>query len=500
MSRPGETVDAIVVGAGIGGLAAAIRLAAAGRSVRLLEKNPGPGGKCDVLERDGYRFDLGPSVLTLPFLLDDLFAAAGKDRRDFLGIEPVEPGCSYFFADGSRFDAPGTIDDFEAAVAETFPGEIDGFRRFRAHIARLWEVSGPAFLYHRPGPSALRAIPWTRALRALPDLLPGRMHDRLRRFFRDPRLIQLFARFATYNGSDPYRAPATFNVVAHAELAFGSWRCAGGMGALPRALDRLAGECGVERRYQTEAARVRFDGRARPIGVETADGEFLPSRSVVCNQDAVAARTGALLADHPRAPRWRKAAERAEASSSGFVLLAALRRRHPELSSHNVFFSGDYPAEFDGLFGRARPLEDPTLYVSRPAGSEPSLAPAGTEGWFVLVNTPSLQGFADWDESAYAERLLGRLRERCGLEPDEVAWTHAHGPAFYRDRYHAWHGALYGKSSNRYGQAFLRVPNRPPRAKGLFFAGGSAHPGGGIPLVLLGGTFAAESCAAFLGR
>jgi len=498
VKKENKPVDVLVIGAGIGGLAAAIRLAAAGKSVRLLEKNGHPGGKCDRLVRDGFHFDLGPSVLTLPFLLDELFEAAGRRREDYLEIEPVEPGCSYFFPDGFRFDAPGTMDDFEAAVADAFPAEIEGFRRFRAHIARIWEVSGPAFLFHPPGLAALRSIPLAKAVRALPDLLPGRMYGRLRRFFRDPRLIQLFARFATYNGSDPYRTPATFNVVAHAELAFGSWRCRGGMFALPRVLDRLAGETGVERVYDTEVARIRFDREGRPTGAETMDGGVHAARAVVCNRDAVAARAGSLLAEHPASARWRRRAEKTEASSSGFVLLAALRDRHPELSCHNVFFSDDYPTEFDGLFGQPRPLGNPTIYVSRPAGAEPDLAPPGKEGWFVLVNAPSLRGFREWDVGGYAALLLERLGSVGGLRPDRIEWTHAHGPSYYEQHYGAWHGSLYGASSNPMRQAFLRVPNRTRAAPGLFFAGGSAHPGGGIPLVLLSGRFAAEACGSFL--
>jgi len=490
-------VDALVVGAGIGGLAAAIRLAAAGRTVRVLEKNPHPGGKCDFLQKDGFHFDLGPSVLTLPFVMDDLFKAAGKRREDYLEIEPVEPGCSYFFADGSRFDAPGTMDDFEKAVAGHFPKDIDGFRRFRSHVERLWEVSGPAFLFHRPGLRALAAIPWLRALRTLPDLLPGRMHDRLKHYFKDPRLIQLFARFATYNGSDPYRTPATFNVVAHAELAFGSWRCIGGMHALPLALDRLAEDCGVDRRYGVSAEEVRFDGKS-PTGVISSDGSFNKANAVVCNLDAVTARTGKLLASHPRSKTWRKKLGKVEASSSGFVLLAALSRRHPELACHNVFFSADYRKEFRELFTDPRPLETPTLYVSRPASAENTLAPEGKEGWFVLVNSPSLQRQEDWDEHGYAKRITGMLKDRCGLSRGEIEWTQFHGPTFYRDRYGAWHGSLYGPSSNPFRQAFLRAANRPHDAPGLFFAGGSSHPGGGIPLVLLSGKIAAEACTDFL--
>lgn len=495
-----ESADCLVIGGGIGGLAAAIRTAARGRKVIICEKNDHLGGKCDFRSRDGFHFDIGPSVLTLPFVLDDLFQSVGADRRDFLEIEPVEPGCSYFFGDGSRFDAPGTMDDFEQAVAEIFPSEIDGFIRFRAYVRRLWEVSGPAFLFHPPGMAAARSIPWLRALRALPDFLPGRMEPRLRRYFRDPRLLQLFSRFATYNGSDPFQTPAIFNVVAYAELAFGSWRCRGGMTALIRALEQLASRVGVQVRTNAEVSRVLFNPEKRVTGALLSDGSSIAAKSIVCNQDAAQARAGPLLAEHPRHLSWKRKLANQEASSSGFVVLAALRNSHPDLSCHNVFFPKEYRAEFDSLFDRPRPLEDPTLYISRPSSLDSELAPAGKEGWFVLVNAPSLQKFQDWSEEKYAQHVLARIEERYPPCKGNVEWTLFHGPAFYRDSYHAWHGSLYGPSSNPLRQAFLRFPNRDRHCRGLFFAGGSAHPGGGIPLTLLSGGFAAEYCDNFLGK
>lgn len=494
-----QRADCAVIGGGIGGLAASIRLAAQGRKTILLEKNDHLGGKCDRQQRDGFHFDLGPSILTLPFLLDDLFEAVGRKRADYLEIEPVEPGCSYFFADGSRFDAPGTMDDFEAAIAESFPREIDGFRRFRKHITRLWQVSGPAFLFQPPGLGTLQSIPWMKALRSIPDLLPGRMNPRLGRYFKDPRLIQLFSRFATYNGSDPYQTPATFNVVAYAELAFGSWRCRGGMYALIEALQRLAIEQGVEIRTNSPIEAVLFTARGKVTGVRLVDQTEVQTSAVVCNQDAMQGRGGPLLAEHPNHSKWGRAIGKKEASSSGFVLLAALRNRHPELACHNVFFPADYRREFEDLFGQPKSLTDPTLYVSRPSSSESDLAPDGKEGWFVLVNAPSLQKFSNWKEDEYRDFLLNRLEARCGLQSEEIEWTHYHGPAFYSEQYCSWQGSLYGMSSNSMRQAFIRPKNTVRGAPGLFFAGGSAHPGGGIPLVLLSGKFAADGCHSYLG-
>ncbi len=483
----------LVLGGGLGGLSAAIHLAQRGHEVTVLERNDHAGGKCDRHEEDGFHFDIGPSVLTLPFVLDELFAAAGRRREDFLSLHPVEPGCTYFFADGTRFDAPGSAEAMEEAIARTFPGEERGFQRFWKHAERLWKVSGPAFLFHPPGPRALRDIPYPRAVRALPDLLPVPMGRRLRHFFRDPRLVQLFSRFATYNGSDPARTPGTFNVIAYAELAFGSWRCEGGMRALVDALVQLAADCGVEFVYNCEAERILFDRAGRVRGVRTAAGEEIAADRVVCNQDAVSARNGPLLAEHPRARRLRVPA--GEPSSSGFVLLVAHEGTRDDLSCHNVFFPADYGREFRELFRSPQPLGDPTLYLSRPSSLDPALAPAGAEGWFVLVNAPSLAGFQAWKEEDYAGFLLERLQERAGLDPSRVRWHRAHGPSLYRERYRSWEGTLYGLSSNTLRQAFLRPANRLPAAPGLSFAGGSSHPGGGIPLVLLSGRFAAEAVA-----
>ncbi len=490
--------ECLVIGGGIGGLAASIHLAAAGYAVKLLEKNDHLGGKCDRLEKDGFHFDLGPSVLTLPFVLDELFQSVGKDRRDYLEIEPVEPGCSYFFSDGSRFDTPGTMEAFEQAIAEHFPGEINGFRRFRRYITRLWEVSGPAFLFHPPGWQAIKSIPWTKAFRALPDFLPGRMEPRLRRYFRDPRLIQLFSRFATYNGSSPFQTPAIFNVIAYAELAFGSWRCRGGMYALIRALAALAEDLGVQIQTSTEVAQIQFDPKGRATGISLPDGSHMKSHAVVCNQDAAQGLAGTLMAEHSLHQKWSKRIESMQASSSGFVLLAALKNRHPDLSCHNVFFPADYRTEFQSLFKKPEPLDDPTLYISRPSAKEPKLAPPGKEGWFILVNAPSLQKFANWTESDYANKIMDRLSQHYPIAANEIEWTHHHGPQFFAQSYRAWHGSLYGPSSNHLRQAFFRFQNRNQNSPGVFFAGGSAHPGGGIPLALLSGNFAARACISFL--
>ncbi|MFW5883086.1 MAG: phytoene desaturase family protein [Verrucomicrobiota bacterium] len=488
--------DCVVVGGGLGGLAAAIRLRARGENVLLLEQGERLGGKCNRREREGFVFDTGPSVLTMPFVLDELFAAAGRERADYLTLEPVEPGCQYRFADGTVFEAPGTLAAFEEAVARTFPGEERGFARFMDYTRKLWEISGSAFLFHPLGAGLLRRLDWRKAISGLAALRPTRMHREVRRYFRDPRLIQLFDRFATYNGSDPYRTPATFNVISYVELAFGSWRCRGGMYELVEALERLAREIGVEVRTGAGVERLEFANAEKVSALHLAEGERIATNRVVLNADALTALTGSLMADHPNAQRWQRRFSHREASGSGYVLLMALERRFPELAVHNVLFSDDYPREFREIFSHPTAPHDPTLYIHIPGRHEPSFAPEGKEGWFVLINAPSTDRLPDWPTD-YPERLLARLSERLaplGFRAADIRWHEARSPHYFAHEYSAWRGSLYGASSNNPLAAFLRVRNAGP-CENLAFAGGSAHPGGGIPLVLLSGKMAAESLA-----
>lgn len=485
-----ESTEIVVVGAGLGGLAAAIALRSSGRDVVLVEQNNRPGGKCDHLEHGGYRFDTGPSILTIPQALDDLFAGAGKSRDDYLKLHPLDPGCRYFFPDGSRFDAPGQLAGFRDAIADRFPGETAGFERFERYIHDLWRISEPVFLTNPLDAGFWRNLRPGLIGPALAMLRPGSMRRTIRAHFRDPRLIQLFCRYATYNGSDPGRAPAAFNVIPYAELAFGSWRCEGGMYSLPRALERLAREIGVEIRYQTPVEQLVWTSDGRVRGIRTAEGE-IGARAVVVNADAIRAMTGPLLANHPAQGGWLERYTGREASGSGYVILAAMDRQNSQLALHNVFFCKDYRQEFRDIFGPAQPLRDPTIYVARTPPQEAGHAPEQCEGWFILVNAPSLDRFDAWPED-YGTRILERLAVKgIGFSREHIAWRTSRTPHFFAETYGSWKGALYGLSSNDLMAAFRRVSNRTD-VPGLYFAGGSAHPGGGIPLVLRSGQITAR--------
>jgi phytoene desaturase len=487
----------VVIGAGLGGLAAALRLRVAGHCVTVLEQSEVPGGKCGFYERDGFRFDTGPSVLTLPSVLSDLFHACGKRMEDYCQLEIVEPGCRYFFSDGMRFDAPATLEGFHAAIAEHFPSESDNFKRYTNYTQKLWEISGPAFLYNPLALRTLLKVPWGRLFRGALALAPVTMHRANRYFFKDPRLIQLFDRYATYNGSDPYRTPATFNVISHVELAFGSWRCVGGMYGLVNALMQLCNDMQVDVRLRTGAERIAFGRGNRLHGVHLRNSGFIPADSVVVNADAVSALTGTLFSEHSKHPQWCKRFARTEASGSGFVVLAALNHDQAKIAAHNVFFSDDYPLEFREQFANpGRAISKPTIYLHRMHGTpERPAAPAGMDGWFLLLNAPSLDRFSDWEEqkNAIADSVLNTLQShRINFSATDVLWRHIRTPEFFQRRLGAWHGSLYGPASNHPLAAFFRVKNVLQKGR-IAFAGGSAHPGGGIPLVLLSGQHAANS-------
>lgn len=482
-----------VIGGGLGGLSAALHAHAAGRDVIILEKNEQIGGKCNQFKNEGYTFDTGPSVLTLPFIIDELFRVNGARREDYLEFERVEPGCRYFFPDGSKFDAPANLKDFRESIREHFPEELKNWHKFEKYTQSLWDISGPAFLFNPLGMGLLKRLNWKLLPGGFSALLPATMHQVVSKTFQDKRLIQLFDRFATYNGSSPYQTPATFNVISFVELAFGSWRCKGGMFALVEALKKLANDVGIRVHCNSEVRRIRFsDDGVSVKGVELSNGDIYPTDSVIVNQDAIQAMTGSLMSLHPNSNYWRQKWIKGEPSLSGFVMMAGWDRTFPELDCHNVIFPQDYEAEFEDLFKKKCPVRDPTIYISIPSKKEDAMAPEGKEGWFILVNAPALDDQGAWPD-VYSDQIWKTLEKKKIIKPGErPRFNQVLPPSHFKTRYGAWKGTLYGHSSNHLLSAFRRVKQKQ-MVDGLSFAGGSAHPGGGIPLVILSGRLSAEA-------
>ncbi|QNG37782.1 phytoene desaturase [Geodermatophilaceae bacterium NBWT11] len=470
----------VVVGAGLGGLAAAARLAAGGHRVTVLEQTPEVGGKLGWFARDGHGFDTGPSLVTLPQVFRDLFAATGAPLDDVLDLVRLDPAVSYRFADGTRLAVPGDLERVRPALGPEWAAFLD-------RAAEMWRVTEQPFL--RSPLEGARTL--ARLARSTADVGTVAPWSSLRglgtRYLTDPRLRVLLDRYATYSGSDPRRAPAALATVPYVEQAFGSWYVRGGLRRLALAVADRAVERGAEVRTSTAVTRVLVEG-GRTTGVQLADGSRLPADVVVANADATALYDRLLPRDAP-VRRARAALARATPSSSGFVLLLALRGRTPGAAHHTVLFPADYDAEFDGLFTHPRPLADPTVYVSSP--DDPATRPdADSESWFVLVNAPRHEPGrgVDWDApglaDSYADRVLQVLADR-GLDVrDRVRWREVRTPADLGRATGSVGGSIYGTSSNGARAAFLRPANASP-LPGLFLVGGSAHPGGGLPLVAL---------------
>jgi len=482
----------VVIGAGVGGLAAAARLAHLGHEVTVCESQPQVGGKLGLYERDGFRFDTGPSLVTLPQVLRDTFEATGGWPAE-LSLTRLAPIARYWFADGTTFDATDDLDDFCARLDTALgPGNGDDWRRFTARAERIWQATRRPFLESPLGGARTMAALALRRPQDIAAIAPATSLRTLgRRYLRDPRLRTFLDRYATYTGSDPRRAPAALAVVPYVEQAFGGWYVPGGLRVIGDALHQRAIDCGATVLLDAEVTAIRTSA-GRADGVVLADGRHLPADAVVANVDATTVY-GSLI-DCAKASR-RLA--RATPSLAGFVLLLAVRGHTPGLAHHNVLFPRDYDAEFDAVFGSsARPVPDPTLYISAP--DDPAVRPDGHEAWFVLVNAPrhgAGPGAVDWRAPglarSYGDHLLNLLADRGLPVGERVLWSQTFTPADLEERTGAVGGAIYGTSSNGAAAAFLRPANRSP-VPGLFLVGGSSHPGGGLPLVSLSASIVAN--------
>ncbi len=482
-----NTGQVVVIGAGMGGMSAAIHLAAAGRKVVVLEQNSQVGGKLGEWRADGYRWDTGPTVITMRPVFEELFAAAGRHLEDYVRLKPIEPLTRYFFADGNRLDATTDIAEMNRQIAVFAPEDVAGYQKFMAYAADLFSLTAPVFIHDRPPrlSSLFKVKPW--------DVLRfdglRTMQQAIDSFVSSGQMRQLLGRFATYVGGSPFLAPAALNVIAHVELAQGIFMPEGGVMALGRAYEKLARELGVEIRLNTRAEKILIENNTVQ-GVRCDDGRLLPATAVVANVDAGILQRKLLPDLQVNSPP----AKAAELSCSGFVLLLGLRGTHPELVQHNIFFSSDSKREFEQIFEEGRPPVEPTIYISIGARSTPDDAPPGCENWFVLVNVPPLGPGWDWAARAgeYRGLVLARLAKH-GLDiRDKIEVERILTPVDIERMTGAQRGALYGLSSNNRWGAFRRPHNRVPGVRGVYLAGGTTHPGGGVPMVTLSGKVAAE--------
>ncbi len=480
----------LIIGGGIGGLSAAIHLAAAGKRVLVLEQNTAVGGKMSEWASDGFRWDTGPSVITMRHVLEELFHAAGKRLEDYLTLLPVEPLTRYFFPDGTLLDFTRDLPTLLKQIEQIDKRDVEGFLKYLSYVARLHRITGPVFIYDEPPhPSSLLKVHPRDMLHV--DAWRSMDHA-IRSFVHSPQLRQLLGRFATYVGASPYRAPATLNVIAHVELNGGVWYPQGGIYAIARAMERLALELGVEIRTGTRIDHIQVKDR-RATGVTLSDGRTIAGEAVIANVDVATVYEHLLPRTAQSEKRLRKLS-RIEPSCSGFILMLGIEGEHPQLAHHNIFFSRDYPGEFRDIFERRQPPGDPTIYVAITSKTDPAHAPQGHENWFVLVNAPACTADFNWTEAQnrYSEVVLNRLKDY-GLDiRRSIRVERILTPADLERMTGARRGALYGSSSNNPLAAFLRPHNRDPLTSNLYYAGGTTHPGGGVPMVTLSGKLAAK--------
>lgn len=480
-----------VIGAGLGGLSAAIRLAVKGFKVTVFEQNSGPGGKAASVEQDGFRFDAGPSLLTMPFVLDDLFNFAGEKMEDQLKLIKPELICKYFYPDGTIISAFNDVDKFAEEIESKTSDSKKSVIYYLKYCENIYNRTADLFLFNNPSnPKTFISKEALSTLLHLNQIDPFKtMHEANTEFFKDDKTKQLFDRYATYNGSDPYKAPATLNIIPHVEYNIGGFFPQGGIIEITNALFKLAEDQGVNFNFNSSVNKIIVSGNSVK-GVTVKGNEYLFD-SVISNVD-VNTTYKHLLDDKPLPLIQRMGKQ--EPSLSGLVFYWAVDDLHPKLDMHNILFSKDYKLEFDSIFFNKTIAEDPTIYIYISSKINKADAPDGKENWFVMVNAPYIHN-QNWDHeiSLARDRILDKIELITGIKlRSKIISEKILSPEDLESKTGSYKGSIYGISSNNKSSAFLRHPNKS-KIKNLYFTGGSVHPGGGIPLVVLSGKFAAEN-------
>ena len=481
-----------IIGSGIAGIASAIRLAHKGFDVSVFEANSYAGGKLSSFEINGYRFDAGPSLFTLPSLVTELFELVGKNPTDFFKYEQLTEVCRYFWEDKTFLTAYAEPQKFAEEVEKITGEPSEKIIQFLKDSAFKYEVLDGLFLQD----SLHKLSTWTskKALKGylnLPKLgIFGTMNDANEKLFKNSKIVQLFNRYATYNGSDPYQTPATLNIIPHLEYNLGAFFPKKGMVSITDSLVKLAESQGVKFYFEMKVEEIVVEDR-KVKGVKlrsNGDGsngentlDFIPCEAVVSNMDVT--HTYRKLLPNEKHPNFLLNQPK---SSSGVIFYWGIKKQFPELNLHNILFSDNYKEEFKTMFEKKTIFHDPTVYINITSKHKPDDAPKDCENWFVLINAPANEG-QNWDEiiAQTKENILKKISRVLGqniaelIECEEIL-----DPRTIESKTSSAQGALYGNSSNNRFAAFLRHANFSSKIKNLYFVGGSVHPGGGIPLAL----------------
>lgn len=470
-----------IVGAGIAGIACGIRLALKGYWVTIYEANSYPGGKLSEIGNKGYRFDAGPSLFTLPYLVDELFVLAGEDPKKYFEYEKLDVNCHYFYEDGTSIKA---YEEQSKLIKELSSKTLDTPSSIKKYLKKsklLYDSLSDLFMFNSL--NDWRIYFSKNAFKAYLNIpkfgFLKTMNSANEKLFSDPKLIQLFNRYATYNGSSPYKTPATMNIIPHLEMSIGAFFPKGGMHSITQSLVGLAERLGVNFRYNSPVDEILVTDK-KAIGVLVNRKKELTD-FVISNMDIV--NSYKKLLPKINAPEFLLKQPK---SSSALIFYWGVKKEFPELDVHNILFSKDYKTEFDHIFETNSIYEDPTIYINITSKRNSADAPAGCENWFVMINTPNNSG-QDWDTliQKAKQTILSKISRvlktdiECLIETEKIL-----DPRTIESKTSSAMGALYGNSSNNIFAAFLRHANKSRRVKNLYFCGGSVHPGGGIPMCL----------------
>jgi diapolycopene oxygenase len=479
----------IIIGAGIAGIAAAIRLKSQGNTVAVYESNTYPGGKLTAFSRNGYRFDMGPSLFTMPQFVEQLFEVAKKPIQTYFQYKKKAVVCNYFYEDGTTFSALADETEFAKSASQTFDVDQSEILDYFKKSKKKYDLTASLFLeksLHKTSTylntDTLKAIFNVNSLD-----INTTLSDYNSKVFKDKRLVQFYDRFATYNGSSPYQTPGIMSMIPHLEQYFGTYFPNGGMHSITMSLFQLAKDIGVTFNFGSKVDQIITEEN-KATGIEI-EGAIIKSDIVISNSDIVPTYRH-LLKDH-KAPEKILQQPR---SSSALIFYWGIKKEFPQLDLHNIFFSEDYKTEFDYIFEKKDVHHDPTVYINISSKEEPNDAPNGCENWFTMINVPSNTG-QDWD-SIVANARLNVIKKLSRLLNEDISelieFEEILDPRTIASNTQSYQGALYGASSNNKYAAFLRHPNFKSSIANLYFCGGSVHPGGGIPLCLLSAKIVAD--------
>ena len=472
----------IIIGSGIAGIASAIRLKNKGFDVTVFEANPYAGGKLHAINQEGFRFDLGPSLFTMPHLVDELFALCGVNPRDYFNYSKKEVICNYFWSDGTTFSVPANKEEFIQRASEKFDTPQHTINQYLERNKEKYDLTADIFLnksLHRW--STYFSLDTIKSLLQAYKLnINQTLNEVNKKYFSNSKLVQLFNRYATYNGSSPYATPGIMSMIPHLEMHYGTFYPTGGMHEISQSLFRLAEKVGVKFQFEEAVTCINYTGK-EVTGVTTIKGSYTAD-VVVSNMDVFSTYHHLLKsAKHP------EKILKQERSSSALIFYWGINKTFDALDLHNILFSEDYKTEFKEIFENKNLHSDPTIYINITSKEDPTDAPPSCENWFVMINAPGNVG-QDWKALIVKTRLniIKKINKTLNTDIQKhIVTEHVLDPVQIEAQTSSHQGSLYGTSSNSKFAAFLRHSNFSSQFKNLYFCGGSVHPGGGIPLCLL---------------